>query len=377
MCVDLEFSEDQEELRRSVRDFLQNECGIEVVRSVVESGEPARKLWEAMVGLDWPALAIEEEYGGLGLGFVEIAVVAEELGRVVAPGPYLATATQYAPVVAELGSVEQKKSFLGSVASGASSATLAFADHPNCWSFDTITSTTAEKRSGEWIVTGKKHAVLADTEVSEIAVVAKVRDGLGVFLVPSGSVKIEPIVSFDASRPLANVVLDNVSVSKDRVLGDPGSPEVLIGLTRALEEAAVAMALETVGTCQSLFDLTLAYTKDRHQFGVPIGSFQVIKHKMADLYVAIERARALCYLAVAAIAEEDEQRPLATAMAKAASDDCQRLVCQESLQSLGGIGFTWEHDAHLYVKRAKTTGSLFGSAKEHRLAIASALGVSG
>jgi alkylation response protein AidB-like acyl-CoA dehydrogenase len=142
-----------------------------------------------------------------------------------------------------------------------------------------------------------------------------------------------------------------------------------------VQEATVALALETVGTCDALFQLVLSYVKHRQQFGVAIGSFQAVKHKMTNMYLALERARSLCYFAVAAIDEDTSDRATATSMAKAASDDCQRLVCRDAIQSFGGIGFTWEHDAHLFVKRAETTGALFGGAAEHSVTVASALGV--
>ena len=147
------------------------------------------------------------------------------------------------------------------------------------------------------------------------------------------------------------------------------------GISRALQEATVGLALETVGACDALFQMVLAYVKDRKQFGVPIGSFQAIKHKMSNMFLAVERARSLCYFAVAAINEDTPERATAVSMAKAASDDCQRLVCRESIQSFGGIGFTWEHDCHLFVKRAESGGALFGSAAEHSVAVAGTLGL--
>jgi alkylation response protein AidB-like acyl-CoA dehydrogenase len=156
-----------------------------------------------------------------------------------------------------------------------------------------------------------------------------------------------------------------VHVPGDRALGEPGSEASRRGIARAVQEATVALALETVGASDALFQMVLAYVKDRHQFGVPIGSFQAVKHKMTDMYVSIERARSLCYYAVGAIDEDDEARAEAVAMAKSASDDCQRQVCQDSFQSFGGIGYTWEHDAHLFIKRAKTDGSLFGGSSTH------------
>jgi alkylation response protein AidB-like acyl-CoA dehydrogenase len=157
------------------------------------------------------------------------------------------------------------------------------------------------------------------------------------------------------------------------VLGAPGSIETTRAVVRAVEEATAALALETVGACDALFQMVLAYVKDRKQFGVPVGSFQAMKHKMSNMFLAVERARSLCYFAVAAIAEDTPQRAAAVAMAKAASDDCQHLVCRESLQSFGGIGFTWEHDGHFFMKRATADGALFGGAPLHSLTVAASL----
>jgi alkylation response protein AidB-like acyl-CoA dehydrogenase len=173
---------------------------------------------------------------------------------------------------------------------------------------------------------------------------------------------------------LASVTFERVLVPDERALGDPGNAASASGITRALQEATIGLALETVGTSDALFQLVLAYVKDRKQFGVPIGSFQAVKHKMANLFLAVERARALCSFAVAAIEEDTPTRATAVSMAKAASDDCQRLVCRDAFQSFGGIGFTWEHDAHLYIKRAETSGALFGGAAAHSLAVAASLG---
>jgi alkylation response protein AidB-like acyl-CoA dehydrogenase len=372
--VDLEFTDDQEELRDSVRTFLQKECPIGLVRTVVETGEPPEKLWSSMVALDWPALAIPEEHGGIGLSFVEVAVVAEELGRAVAPGPLLPTATQFVPVVREVGTPAQRHHFLSQVASGAITGTLALTDHPRRWGIGDITAR-AERDNGGWTVHGTKHGVLASPDTDEVAVVARVGEGLGVFVVPGAQAGLVPVHSLDGSRPLFTATLDGVRVEADRALGEPGSEASTRGLARAVEEATVAMALETVGTSEALFQMVLAYVKDRQQFSVPIGSFQAVKHKMADMFVSIERARALCYYAVAAIEEDAGDRPTAVSMAKSASDDCQRLVCQESFQSFGGIGYTCEHDSHLFIKRAKTNGVLFGGAGAHALVVAEHIGV--
>lgn len=370
--MELEFTAEQEELRSSVRSFLEKECPPAVVRTMVETGEAPEKLWGSMVALDWPALAVPEEHGGLGLSFVETAVVVEELGRVVAPGPLVATVTQFAPMVAEVGTPDQCGRFLSAVASGALAGTVAFADQRRGWTVGRLTAS-AERSHDGWVLSGTKRAVLVDPAISEVVVVARVGDGVGVFVVPAADAGLAPMRSLDASRPLATATLDRVIVAEDRALGDPGSSAAEAGVTRALHEATLALALETVGTCDALFQMVLAYVKDRKQFSVPIGSFQAVKHKMSNMFLAIERARSLCYFAVAAIEEDTMDRGTAVSMAKAASDDCQRLVCRESIQSFGGIGFTWEHDSHLFVKRAETNGALFGGSAEHSLAVADAV----
>jgi alkylation response protein AidB-like acyl-CoA dehydrogenase len=372
--VELEFTGEQEELRASVRSFLEKECPIDVVRAVVETGEAPEKLWGSMVALDWPALAVPEEYGGIGLTILETSVVVEELGRAVAPGPLLATVTQFAPMVREVGSSEQQQHFLSAVATGAVAGAVAVADHPRAWSLDDVTMT-AEPADGGWMLTGRKFAVLAAEGTTDIIVVARVGEGMGAFVVPIAQAGLSPVHSLDASRPLAEATLDHVFVPHDHALGEPGSAASTSGISRALQEATLGLALEAVGTCDALFQLLLAYLKERQQFGVAIGSFQALKHKMSNMFLAIERARSLCYFAAAAINEDTPTRATSVSMAKAASDDCQKLVCREAIQSFGGIGYTWEHDAHLYVKRASTDGTLFGGAAVHSVAVAASLGV--
>ena len=371
--MELEFTDEQEELRASVRAFLQKECPVDAVRAVVETGEPPEKLWGSMVALDWPALAIPEEYGGVGLSVLETAVVVEELGRALAPGPLLATVTQFVPLVREVGSSAQQQRFLSGVAAGTVVGTMALADHPRHWALDDVTMT-AEPVANGWVLTGTKVAVLADEATTEVAVVARAGDGMGAFVVPVAEVRLGPVHSLDASRPLATVTLDRVLVPPDRALGEPGSAASGRGIARALHEATAGLALETVGACDALFHLLLDYVKERRQFGVPVGSFQAVKHKMSNMFLSLEKARSLCYYAVAAINEDTPARAAAASMAKPASDDCQRLICRESIQSFGGIGYTWEHDCHLYVKRAESSGVLLGGAALHSVAVARTLG---
>ncbi|HEX6476402.1 MAG TPA: acyl-CoA dehydrogenase family protein [Acidimicrobiales bacterium] len=375
--MDLEFTTDQEELRTSVRAVLARECPPSFVREVVEKGATVDDLWASMVDLDWPALTIDPEYGGLGLGFVELAVVVEELGRAIAPGPFLPTVSQFVPVLREAGTAAQQERFLGDVAAGRITGTLAVAEESGSWEGEDV-RLVARRHGDDWILDGSKRYVVDGASAAEVVVAARLDgtkgpDGLALFIVPRDAVVATPLQTLDASRQYATVDLDGVTVGPDRTLGEPGDCGLV--LARVIEEASTALALEMVGTCQSIFDIALEHAKNREQFGAPIGSFQAMKHKFADMFVALESARALCYFACATLAEDDERRSLATSMAKAAAGDCQRRLAQEGLQSLGGIGYTWEHDMHLYVKRAKSGDAVFGTARQHRARVATLSGL--
>jgi alkylation response protein AidB-like acyl-CoA dehydrogenase len=375
--VELELSDDQQALQESVRAVLERECPISLVRSVVEDHKHAEELWTRMVELDWPALAVPDEDGGLGLGFVELAVVCEQLGRVLCPAPFLATATQFVPALLAAGSAPQQRRFLGAVARDGIVGTLAVAEAGGDFDAGGV-STTATPDGESFVLDGEKHFVFDADVATEVVVAARLPgtagdDGVALFVVPRTAFDAEPMIGLDASRSYATVVLDAVRVEPDRVLGEPGeAAPVLHGI---VQEATVALATEMVGTCQAIFDIVHAYVQEREQFGVKVGSFQAIKHKLANMYVAVESARATAYFAAAAIAEADDRRDVAVAMAKASVGDCQKLVTTEGIQCLGGIGYTWEHDMHLYVKRAKAGAALFGTGAEHLERLSHLLGL--
>jgi alkylation response protein AidB-like acyl-CoA dehydrogenase len=377
--MELEFSEEQDELREGVRAVLASECPMSVVREVVEKGVAPDGLWAQMVELGWPALTVPEEAGGLGLGMVELAVVVEELGRVMAPGPFLSTVTQFAPAVREAGSAEQRAHFLAAVATGESTGALALTEKGGSYDPARVCATATPAPSDGVVLDGEKDAVLGAATADEIVVVARRPgtdgdEGVGAYVVRRDQVTLLPIASLDPSRGLARLTLDGARVGADRVLGAPGAATAA-ALRRAVEEATTALALETVGTCQTIFDVTLEYAKQREQFGAPIGSFQAIKHKFADMLVLLERARATGYFAALTIAEDDDRRGMAVASAKAAAGDCARLLAKEGIQIHGGIGYTWEHDMHLYVRRARAGAALFGTAPDHRAKVAELLGL--
>jgi alkylation response protein AidB-like acyl-CoA dehydrogenase len=373
--VHLEFTPEQDELRDGVRTMLERECPISLVREVVEKGADPDALWSQMVALGWPALTVPERAGGLGMGAVELAVVLEELGRVLAPGPFVPTVTQFAPVVAEAGSPEQQDRFLGAVAAGEVTGTLALVEASGSVDPAHVAAIATPDGDG-FVLDGAKTMVVEAATVDEIAVIARTPDtgGVGAFVVPRSDLGVDPVDALDASRPLARVTLDGVRVGADRVLGEPG-PAAAATARRAVEVAATALAIETVGAAQAIFDITLAYAKEREQFGVPIGSFQALKHKFADMLVVLERARATSYFAALTIAEDDERRAVAASMAKAAAGDCAAMLAKEGIQMHGGIGYTWEHDMHLYVRRVKTSSLLFGNAAQHRARAADLIGL--
>lgn len=368
--MDLDFSSDQDELRDSIRSVLRNEAPIALARRVTEEHIAADDLWATFVELGWPALTVPEEFGGIGLGAVEAGILAEELGRVVAPGVLLPTVTQFVPLVRATGSTEQQAQWLGAVAEGTCRGTVAIAEASCSWDAADVTAT-ASVTGDSVTLSGTKRFVFEAQSSDAIAVVARLDGEIVVVVVPTAAVHLRALDIVDGARHLADVVLDGVSVPLVNVLRS-GSAE---SIANAIEEATVALALESVGACQSTFDISLDYAKERKQFGVPIGSFQAIKHKFADMLVALERARATAYLAALCIDEDDDRRHINTAAAKGAAGDAQRLLGKEGIQIHGGIGYTWEHDIHLYVKRAKSNEMFFGSTGTHRARIADLLGV--
>ena len=366
--MDLELTADQQALLESVRDVLSTECPPALARAVHEGSGSSAALWRRMVELGWPALTLPEHVGGLGLGAVELAVVSEQLGRRVSPGPFLATVGLFAAVVRSAGTPEQQDTFLRPVAEEGRTGTVAVAEHPARWAPGDITASVGAEGDG-YRVRATKHQVLDGASAQEIAVVARDGADVVVVVVPAADVTATAVRTPDPTRPWAGVTIDTV-VPADRVLRPDGD-----AVGTALQEATVALAAETVGACQAALDLTLEHVRTREQFGVPVGSFQAVKHRAVDMHVAVERARATVYFAALAVAEDDPRRALAAHMAKAAADDCAAIVGQESIQLHGGVGYTWEHDLHLYVKRAKSAEAMLGGARWHRQRVADLVGL--
>ena len=372
--MDLELDADQQELRDHARSFLAAACPASLVRTVFEGTGSADALWASMVDLGWPGLGIDVEHGGLGQGFIAEAVLVGELGRVVAPTPYLATVSQLAPVLVEAGAHD----VLARIAAGTCTGTLAVAEAtPDAT--QRIGAQATPIGGGRRLLRGTKTHVLDGATADEVAVVVRGGSedeyGLGVVLVPGSAFAPQALEVIDPTMPLATLPLDGIEVAADRVLIEPLAPNAGWRISQLRAHATVAMAISCVATCRAILEDTVEYAKQRHQFGRAIGSFQAIKHRLADLYLAVERADALAWYASCTIAEDDPRCSTAVAMAKSAAGDCQRLATRDGLQLHGGIGFTWEHDLHFLLKRALTTAALCGDGASHRVRLAASLGL--
>jgi alkylation response protein AidB-like acyl-CoA dehydrogenase len=356
--VDFELTDEQLELQRVVRGVAERECPPALVRSVVAGEDDGSELWKTFVQLDWPGLAVPAEDGGSGLTAVELAITLEELGRVADPTPMLATTSQYVPLVRACAPDVARRRLLAAVCAGEAGAAALAAD------------TVRARREGDgWRLDGTARHVLDGDRAAEVAVVATTDEGAGVFVVPSSSLAATRTPAFDGALHLADVSFDAVRVEGARAACGPGVED---GVARATQEAVTGMAAATVGACQRILELVLAHVRERRQFGVPIGSFQAVKHMAVDVYVAIERARALCHFAALTIAEDDDRRAMAASMAKAAAGDCQRLATAHGVQLFGGLGWTWENDLQMYLRRAKAGELLLGTSTAHRATVARA-----
>ena len=291
-------------------------------------------------------------------------MLAEELGRAAAPGPLLAMVSQFIPILEAAGSP-----LVASAAAGEMIGALAYAENGR-WDLSAVTSTATRSGDG-WIVSGTKDAVLAGAAADLFAVVARADDGLGVFLVERADTVVDPGSRIDPGLELADVTFDDARAT---ALIAPG-PATEAALQIVAQKAGVAMALHVIGACRRIFELTLEYAKIREQFDRIIGSFQALKHRFAEMYLAVERANAVGYYAALAIAENDDARAEAVHCAKVAASDCQRLVAEDGLQLHGGIGYTWENDLHFLLKRAKGADLLCGSRAFHRARLAELLGL--
>ncbi|HXE89278.1 MAG TPA: acyl-CoA dehydrogenase family protein [Hyphomicrobiaceae bacterium] len=373
--MDFGFNQEQELLRNTARKFLENECTSEFVRArMAEPAGVTDAFWAKLAEQGWTGLVYPEEFGGTGLGFVDLTVLMEEMGRAVMPGPFFSTLLGGLTIL-EAGSAAQKKEWLTKIAAGEAKAALAFTEPNARWDAAAV-AVTAREAGGKYTLSGTKLFVLDAHVADVIVVVARTREskrseeGLSLFLVPKGtrglSVKLLP--TMDQTRKLCEVKLEDVVVGADALMGprDGGWTP----LARVLDRATVALCAEMCGGAQRVLDMTTEYAKIRIAFGKPIGSYQGVKHKAADMLVESENAKSLTYYAAWAVDENVPEAPLAASMAKAYASDAFRKIAGAGIQLHGGIGFTWEHDLHLYFKRAKSSEFTFGDASYHRERVA-------
>ena len=378
--MDIGFTEEQELLRDTARKFLDGQCTTKLVREMMATETAVTDaFWRQLAENGWLGIAYPEEDGGSGLGLVDLVVLMEEVGRAVMPGPYPATVLLGGATIAEAGSAAQRGEWLPRIAAGEAKATLAVVEPNARWDAAGITATAREARGG-FALSGTKMFV-PDAHLADVLVVvarsrdgSTMEDGISLFLVPKNlpGLDIRLLPSVDETRKLCEVRLDNVALPASALLGElhQGWPP----LTRVIDRAAVALSAEICGAAQRVLDMTVEYAKLRVAFGKPIGTYQGVKHKCADMLVEIENAKSLTYYAAWAFDEGDAEAALAVSMAKAAASDAGRKVCAAGIQLHGGIGMTWEHDLQLYLKRAKADEVAFGDASWHRERIARIMG---
>jgi len=371
--VNFAFSEDQEELRRVVRQFLESKSPESAVREQMETEQgydPA--VWSQMADqLGLQGLVIPEEFGGSGYSFIELIVVLEEMGRALLAAPYFSSVVLAANTVIHSGDDAAKKELLPGIASGETIATLAFTEENGRWDEQGITATATMAGDG-WSINGTKMFVLDGHTASLILVAARTDAGVSLFSVSGDASGLTrtPLSTMDQTRKQARLEFSNTPAT---LVGADGAGWST--LERVLDLAAVALAAEQVGGAQKCLEMAVQYAKDRVQFGRPIGSFQAIKHKCADMLLEVESAKSAAYYAGWCAAELNDELPSVASLAKAYCSEAYFHATAENIQIHGGIGFTWEHPAHLYFKRAKSSELLFGDPTYHRELLAQRIGI--
>ena len=371
------FSEDQEELRKVVRQFLESKSPESAVREQMETEQGYDEaVWRQMADqLGLQGLVIPEEFGGSGFGFIELIVILEEMGRSLLCAPYFSSVVLAAQTLIHSGDDAAKKELLPGIASGETIAALAFTEPSGKWDESGITMTAT--RSGDaWTLDGTKMFVI-DGHIADVIIVAA-RNGAG----DDAGVSLFT-VSGDAAGLTRTPLSTMDQTRKQAKLEFAGTPATLLGtdgagwtvLSRVLDLAVVALAAEQVGGAQFVLDMAVQYAKDRVQFGRPIGSFQAIKHKCADMLLEVESAKSAAYYAGWCASELNDELASVASLAKAYCSEAYFHAAAENIQIHGGIGFTWEHPAHLYFKRAKSSELLFGDPTYHRELLAQRIGL--
>ena len=372
------FSEDQEVLRESVRKFLEAKSPESEVRRLMETVDgydPA--VWAQMANeLGLQSLHLPEEYGGQGYSWVELGIVLEEMGRVLLCAPYFSTVVLAANAILNAGTDADKAALLPGIASGETIATLALTEPNGRWDATGI-ELVATPAGDAYTLDGTKMFVIDGHLANTIIVVGRLagttgEDGIGFFAVDGNATGLTrtALSTMDQTRKQAKLEFAGVAATPLGAVGDGWT-----ALSKTLDQVAVGLANEMVGGAQLVLEQSVEYAKVRVQFGRPIGSFQAIKHKCADMLLEVESSKSAAYYAAWAAAEDSEELPVVASLAKAYCSDAYFHATAENIQIHGGIGFTWEHPAHLYFKRAKSSEILFGDATYHREQLAQRIGI--
>ena len=366
--MNFDFSDDQKVLRDQARKFLSQHAAPARVRKVLESDAPYdAELWRGMAEQGWPGTAIPESYGGAGFGHLELCVIAEELGRSLAPTPFASSVYLATEAIVLAGSGAQKKHWLPKLAMGEAIGCFALAE-----GIATTSPRSIATRAGDGKLYGTKVPV-ADGDVADVAVVlARTGDdalSLSLVELKGAGVTRVPVKTVDPTRSHGRLVFDGAAAEP---LGAPGQGWALT--QRLLDRAAVLVAFEQVGGAQAALDMAREYALGRFAFGRPIASFQAIKHKLVDMYVATELARSNAYYGAWALSTDAPDLPVAAAAARVSATEAFWLAAKENIQTHGGMGFTWEFDCHLYYRRAKLLALALGSARHWKDELVTRLG---
>jgi alkylation response protein AidB-like acyl-CoA dehydrogenase len=357
--MEFTFSEDQDALREAVQSFLSKESPSAYVRAMLDDEvKTSDAVWSKLVELGWTGLLIPEEHGGLGLGLVDLAVVLEEMGRVPFPGPFLSSAVFATLAARQLGLDDQ----LQSLAGGSTRGTIAVDELGHGDPVDRI-RTRAKRKGGQWRLTGLKPVVLDGASADWALVPARTQEGIGTFLVEAPQAEVVP--TWDHTRQVARLELDGRPAERVGPDGDHTA-----AWRRIVDDANVALCCDLLGVMEQAHHLAVEYAKVRVQFDRPIATFQVIKHKAVDMLHAIELVRVGTHYAAWTSDVEEPDRSDAVAMAMGFASESANQVCGDSIQIHGGVGFTWDCDAHLFYRRAKQDDLLLGSGGWHRQRLA-------
>jgi acyl-CoA dehydrogenase len=358
--MNLDFSEDQKLLQKTARDYLEDRSPLSVVREILESDQSYKQeLWQGAAEMGWLGTAVPEEYGGAGFGYLELAVVAEEIGRAVTPIPFSSSVYLATEALLLAGKTEQKNALIPKLVSGELIGTLAVAEKAGQTNANAVKTTFADGK-----LNGTKLPV-PDGDIAGIAIVAarepKGNVSLACVDLTGPGVERSRIESIDPTRSQGSITFKNAPAE---LIGGSGEGAALVD--QVLDRAAVLLAFEQLGGAERAFEITKDYTMGRYAFGRPIASFQALKHRMADVWAALQLARSNCYYGAWALSSGSDELPVAACAARVSATEAYEQAAVEMIQMHGGVGYTWEYDCHMFYRRSKLQALTLGSARAWR-----------